>query len=95
MQKPLLHNQSLLDYTLHRCGNIEQLLDLAFLNNKSITDSYLPNTMLDIPTSGIDNEVVSFFERKGHVPASGQNLENFSIDYGIGLMIIEDSFIVV
>ena len=38
MQKTLLHNQSLLDFTLHHCGTLQGIVGMAVENNIGITD---------------------------------------------------------
>ena len=94
MDKPILHNQSIIDFTIHRCGKFEQLVKMAVLNGICFTDTIAVNTSLKVPQDGNDNQIIEFFENKNHVPANLANQTNFHNDYGIGSMIIEDSFII-
>ena len=40
MQKTLLHNQSLLDFTLHHCGTLNGIVQMAVENNIGIAADY-------------------------------------------------------
>jgi hypothetical protein len=96
MQKTVLHNQSLLDFTLHHCGKLESLFDLAISNGKSITEELVPGTLLEVPDT-VDKavDIVNFYKFKNIEPACGfvgNTLPDVST--GIDYMIIGTDFIV-
>ncbi|AMA48997.1 hypothetical protein [Flavobacterium covae] len=78
MQKTVLHNQSLIDFTLHHCGTLDGIMAMAVENNISITEILTPGQVLTIPNEIIkDIDIVGFYETKRVIPASGFNtLEN-------------------
>lgn len=75
------HNQSLLDFTLQRCGSLQSLLMIALENNISITSKIVPGNYLKIPSNIIkDDEIVEFYSDRNHVPAGGYPSPNY-LDY--------------
>lgn len=84
MQKTLLHNQSLLDFTLHHCGTLQGIINIAIENNIAITEILSPGEILNVPSEiPKENDIVEFFQNKKIIPASGFNtLESQSLpDY--------------
>jgi hypothetical protein len=97
MQKQVLHNQSLLDFTVHHCGKFDSLVALAISNGISPTAEILPGTLLEVPDT-IDkaDDIVNFFMVKNIEPACdfvGNTLPD--VLTGIDYMIIGTDFIVV
>jgi len=96
MQQTVLHNQSLLDFTLHHCGKLESLFALAISNGVSVTSEIVPGTLLDVPkTLDKADDIVNFFKFKNIEPASeftGNTLPD--VPTGIDYMIIGTDFIV-
>ena len=74
MQKTLLHNQSLLDFTLHHCGTLNGIVQMAVENNIGIADFLSAGSVLSVP-NGIskDEQIVEFYENKKLIPACGFN----------------------
>jgi hypothetical protein len=96
MQKQVLHNQSLLDFTLHHCGKLDSLFALAINNGVSITEEITPGTVLEVPDT-IDkaDDIVNFFRFKNIEPACGFVGNTLpDIPTGIDYMIIGTDFIV-
>lgn len=100
MTVKVLHNQTLLDISIFLFGTAIGALPIAIENDISLTDELIVGQILKIP-EGSDFEqrlIVEYFQNKGFKPATAINYENIEIqipqDLGIGLMIIEDSFIV-
>ena len=94
MQKTLLHNQSLLDFTLHHCGTLNGIVQMAVENNIGITDLLSPGAVFSVPSNITkDNDIVEFYSNKKLVPACGYNtLENqnnsdfvFAYEFAISL----------
>lgn len=91
----VLHNQSLLDFTLHHCGTLEVLFEAAIVNGKSITSELVPSEELIVPEGIVNNDILQFYNNKGVKPAFG-NLNSSSMipELGIGSMAIGTTFIV-
>ncbi|OUL63097.1 hypothetical protein [Flavobacterium sp. AJR] len=95
MQETVLHNQSLIDFTLHHCGTIESVVAMAVANDWSITEELQPKRILEVPADVIkDSDIVGFYTSKKHVPAFNYSGPISANDEGIGEMIIEETFIV-
>lgn len=95
MQETVLHNQSLIDFTLHHCGTIESLVAMAVANDSSITEELQPKGVLEVPANIMkDSDIVGFYTNKNHVPAFNYSGSSSISDEGIGEMIIEETFIV-
>ena len=72
MQKVVLHNQSLLDFTLNHCGSLESILLIAIANHLSITDELTPGQILTIPNNVIvDTDIRDYYYEKNIKPAGG------------------------
>lgn len=84
MQKTVLHNQSLLDFTLHHCGTLDGIMAMAIENNISITEMLSPGDQLNVPNEiAKESDIVEFYQNKKLIPATGfetmekQTLQNF------------------
>ncbi|MPT35740.1 MAG: hypothetical protein E2604_11820 [Flavobacterium sp.] len=72
MQKTLLHNQSLLDFSLQHCGTLQGIINIAIENNIAITEMLSPGDVLRIPSEAAKaNDIVEFYQNKKIIPASG------------------------
>jgi len=97
MQKQVLHNQSLMDFSLQHTGSFKNAFLNAFENGKSITDSLEAGEILSIPANVITDDVIlNYYNLKDVKPATA--ITQSQIDEleanGIGYMIIEETFIV-
>lgn len=93
-----LHNQTLLDIAIRHCGTVEAVLDIAVLNNVSITDDLVPGQLLNLPTKDYGaQEVINFFELNQMEPATALTEEQKALTEGksgIGFWEIGNNFIV-
>lgn len=86
--------QSFIDKTLELTGNIESLLEMAILNNVSITNDIAINDEI-IGSGVVKSGIVDSL--KNNIPAtkiSEEIGENIPLDYGIGEMSVESTFII-
>ena len=93
-----LHNQTLLDIAIRHCGSIDAVIDIAVLNNVSITDDLVPGQLLNLPTKDYGvQEVINFFELNQMEPATALTEEQKALtegNSGIGFWEIGNNFIV-
>lgn len=77
MTVTVLHNQSLLDIAVRYCGTAMAAFDIAVLNGYPVSAEMPIGTLLEIPSEGYGkNEIVSYFNRNSHQPATAWNKEN-------------------
>ena len=87
--------QSFIDKTLELTGSVENLLEMAILNNVSITDDVAIGVEI-IGSGVVKNGIVE--DLKSFPPATkvtSKILEDIPLDLGIGEMIIESTFIII
>lgn len=60
--------QSIQDVTIQRCGSVEYWIEVALLNNCSITDDKAPGQELLLPD--VKSNVARYFELKKITPAT-------------------------
>ena len=93
-----LHNQTLHDIAIRHCGSIDAVIDIAVLNNVSITDDLVPGHLLNLPTKDYAaQEVINFFELNQMEPATALTEEQKALTEGksgIGFWEIGNNFIV-
>lgn len=93
-----LNNQTLLDVAIRHCGTVEAIVEIAILNNISITDDLAPGQLIQIPVKDYGNqEVVNYFTLNKVEPATALTQEHVALtegNSGIGFWIIENNFIV-
>jgi hypothetical protein len=96
MQKQVLHNQSLLDFSLHHCGQLDSLVALAISNDISITVELVPGTLLRLQdTVDKADDIVDFYNFKNIKPACGFVGNTLpDVPTGIDYMIIGTDFII-
>jgi hypothetical protein len=86
----VLQGQSFINKVLEQTGSVENAMDMALLNNVSITDNVTIG-MEFIPTPTTDQTVVNYFLEKK--PANGITIsEEIMPLSGIGFMNIESTF---
>ena len=93
-----LHNQTLLDIAIRHCGSIDAVIDIAVLNNVSITDDLAPGLILEIPNNDYGaQEVINYFDINQLQPATALTEEQKALTEGksgIGFWEIGNNFIV-
>ena len=99
MQIKILHNQTLLDISIYLFGTANGAMSLAIANDISLTDDLEVGTVLQVPenTDFGQRLIAEYFQNKSLKPATkivGKILESIPVDFGIGEMIIEESFII-
>lgn len=98
MQIIALHNQTLLDIAIRHCGTVEAVVDIAILNNISITDDLIPGQIILIPDKDYGNqEVINYFNANKIDPATALTDEHIELtegNSGIGFWEIGNNFIV-
>lgn len=98
MKITALHNQSLLDVAIRHCGTVEAVLDIAVLNNISITDDLILGQLIELPNKDYGSqEVINFFETNKIDPATALTQDDEALNEGnsgIGFWEIGNNFIV-
>ena len=98
MQVVVLHNQSLLDLALQHTGTIENIFELAMLNNLSITDDVVAGKTLALPDEAFTNkDILAYYIAKNLQPATAFSKEDeqvFERLEGISIWAINLDFIV-
>lgn len=99
MQIKVLHNQTLLDISIYLFGTAVGAMSLAIANDISLTDDLEVGTVLNVPENSDFGQrlIAEYFQNKSLKPATkivGKILESIPVDFGIGEMIIEESFII-
>lgn len=96
MKTRVIGNQSLFDIATEKSGSVLAAFDWAVENGISITDILIAGEELTAPeTEFKDAQIEEYFSSR-HIATSISNQESIVInyDFGIGAMIIEDTFIV-
>ena len=70
MQVKVRPKQSLLDIAIQERGTIESVLELAVLNDISITDALVPGNEINTNVEAYDIEIASFYRIKNLKPAT-------------------------
>lgn len=99
MQIKVLHNQTLLDISIYLFGTAVGAMSLAIANDISLTDDLEVGTVLNVPENSDFGQrlIAEYFQNKSLKPATkivGKILESIPVDFGIGEMVIEESFII-
>ena len=98
MQITALHNQTLLDVAIRHCGTVQAVVDIAILNNISITDDLIPGQIILISSKDYGfQEVVNFFALNKIDPATALTENDEALtegNSGIGFWEIGNNFIV-
>jgi hypothetical protein len=98
MQITALNNQSLLDVAIRHCGTVEAVVDIAILNNISITDDLVPGQLIALAVKDYGNqEVINYFSGNKIDPATALTEEHTALiegNSGIGFWEIGNNFIV-
>lgn len=83
--------QSILDVQLICCGDVEGVMNMCVLNDRSISDVMTDGELLDVGDM-MNSKVVSMYDNRGFCPATG--LDGECVQGGIGYMAIGVDFIV-
>jgi hypothetical protein len=98
MQITTLNSQSLLDVAIRHCGTVQAVVDIAILNNISITADLVPGQLIELPSKDYGNqEVINFFVINNIDPATALTQDNEALtegNSGIGFWEIGNNFIV-
>jgi len=98
MQIKVLHNQTLLDISIYLFGTAVGAMSLAIANDISLTDDLEVGTVLQVPENSDFGQrlIAEYFQNKSLKPATAINDLDvvIPVDFGIGEMIIEESFII-
>lgn len=88
-------NQSLFDIAMQHVGCTEAAIDIAILNDMSLTDDLSVDQLLEIP-SVKNKQVVNYYSVRGIFPATAVTLADESGTKlgGIGYMAVKVDFIV-
>jgi len=71
----VLHNQSLIDFSIQRCGRLDDFLKIAMENGISPTDKIIPGAILKLPQNlSVDIDIVNHFTYKKIIPAFGDKM---------------------
>ena len=94
MKRITKQGQSFVDKVVQYTGNFENVLEMALLNGKSITDDLEIGE--ELKASSVTNKrVVDFFNTTNEPATTLNNLQKDEVEnLGIGKMIIESTFIV-
>ena len=94
MSNKVKQGQSFLDKTTQLTGSIDNALEMALLNNWSITDPLVIGAL--VKATAVSNKMVQGFFNPFNEPATALSYEAIAEidDGGIGEMIIETTFIV-
>lgn len=88
----LLHNQSLLDIALQYTGTAESVFAIAQANGMSVSAILDAGTEVFLPINlNTNSEIKNYYQARSLQPAT---LYEYIKPAGIGVMIIEDNFII-
>lgn len=94
VKKVIIENQSVLDAATQFSGTLEAAFDFCLLNSKSLTDELFSKEIVLVGESIFEKKEVSeYFDKKETELATGFPLLEPEL-IGIGVMIIEQNFIV-
>ncbi|WP_199118719.1 hypothetical protein [Pedobacter sp. ASV28] len=96
MLKKALHNQSVFDFALLHTGSIMGVLAFCQSNAISLTDDLIAGQEYLVPEGILsDTDIKIYYANNGYKPATAiQGNTTIITDYGIGDMIIGNSFLV-
>lgn len=63
--------QTLADMAIQTKGSIEALVDLAYLNEVSVTEVFEPNQTIELPDKTYNTTIESYVKSRGVSPATG------------------------
>ena len=81
-----IKDQNLLDVAVEQNGNVLSTIDVALANDMSITDDAVVGQELSVPpTSEKKEDVVNYFEKKGHKVVTSREVGEFATLQGINV----------
>ena len=93
----IFENQTWFDLAIHIYGDASKAVDLANLNNQNVTDDLKAGQMIIYQSEIEKNKlVIQSMAQNNSIPATAidELTINVPVDYGIGEMAIESTFIV-
>jgi len=93
MNVRVLDNQSQFDIAIQCLGSAEAAIQLAFLNDVSVTDDLKAGRELEL-TDVVNKQIANYYTTKGLHPATGITDDEVAAFGGIGYMAIGIDFIV-
>ena len=92
--KTVKQGQSFLDKVTQLTGSFENALEMAVLNGSSITDDVFIGSIIE-PTEVTNKRVVASYDEFNEPATDLSEAELVALEnIGIGIMVIEDTFIV-
>lgn len=95
-QRSILEGQTIIDLATQDLGDPERAMEIAVLNDRSITDHLVPGELLETPTAEESKyNMLRLFSNPANAPASDEtDVEIIPVNEGIGYWRIENDFIV-
>ena len=92
----IFENQTWFDLAMHIYGDASKAVDLATLNNQNVTDDLKAGQIISYSKLEENKYVLQSMQSNSSVPATAidELTINVPVDYGIGEMAIESTFIV-
>lgn len=96
MEYKVFDNQTWFDLAIHIYGDTSKAIDLANLNNQSVTEDLIAGQIISYQDLEINKLVIHSMGSNNSISATAidQLTINVPVDYGIGEMMIESTFIV-
>ncbi|WP_312399474.1 hypothetical protein [Chryseobacterium sp.] len=96
MEATVLHNQSLLDFSIQHTGSVANAFVIAVANGFSVSDLITAGTSLQIPdTIQITSNILNYYKAKKIQPSTGltvEQIEEIPTLKGIGYMVLSQTF---
>ena len=95
MEYKVFDNQTWFDIAIHIYGDTSKAIDLANLNNQSVTEDLIAGQIISYQDLEINKLVIHSMGSNNSISATAidQLTINVPVDYGIGEMMIESTFI--
>ena len=96
MEYKVFDNQTWFDLAIHIYGDTSKAIDLANLNNQSVTEDLIAGQIISYQDLEINKLVIHSMGSNNSISATAidQLTINVPVDYGISEMMIESTFIV-
>ena len=89
-----IQDQNLFDLAIQKYGNVEAVVEMARLNDRSITDVLAPGLKIVSSYEVLDKQVYDYYTNRSIKPTTGELGIIPCLYRGIGYMIVETDFIV-
>jgi len=88
----VLHRQSFFDISIVCTGSVENTFEIAFANNRAVTENIEPETIIIIPETLLrDINVINYYTSRKIKPATALGIEKAQ-PAGIGFWTIQKNF---